>query len=291
MTAPGFGGGRVLTLESRRSAELGALIKTFGGRPVAAPALREVALEANMEAAAWADALIRGELDIVVFLTGVGARTLLDLAERRYPQQDIQTALTKVRLAARGPKPMAVLRERGLAPWVSAPEPNTWRELLAALDGATPAGLGGQRVAVQEYGSPSPELIAGLESRGATVWQVPVYRWALPDDLGPLRSGVQALADGTIDVVLWTTGVQVAHVLQVAKDVGETAAVKDGLERVAVCSIGPLTTLALSQAGIVVDMEPSHPKMGYLVREAAGQCLEILARKRRKPGTREGRDA
>ena len=44
-------------------------------------------------------------------------------------------ALRKLAIAARGPKPVAALREMGLTPAVVAPEPNTWRELLKALEG------------------------------------------------------------------------------------------------------------------------------------------------------------
>ena len=40
----------------------------------------------------------------------------------------------KLPVVARGPKPVAALKELGISPVVTAPEPNTWRELLSALD-------------------------------------------------------------------------------------------------------------------------------------------------------------
>jgi uroporphyrinogen-III synthase len=107
---------------------------------------------------------------------------------------------------------LSVLREWQVPVWVAAPEPNTWRELLAALD-ATGDSLSGKRVAVQEYGAANPDLLAGLDERGAVVTRVPVYRWALPEDLEPLRAAVRAVAAGSLDVAIFTTATQLVHLL------------------------------------------------------------------------------
>jgi uroporphyrinogen-III synthase len=48
----------------------------------------------------------------------------------------------------------------------------------------------------------------------------------------------------------------------------------------AVASIGPTTSEALEEFGIKPDLEPSHPKMGFLVQETAQQAAAILAKKR-----------
>ena len=68
---------RVLTLESRRAAEVATLIAKYGGQPMVAPALREVPLESNVAALDFAAELLLGEIDIAVFLTGAGVRALL----------------------------------------------------------------------------------------------------------------------------------------------------------------------------------------------------------------------
>jgi len=261
----------VLLLESRRSREMASLVTTYGGRAIEAPSMREVPLETNTEALAFADALVRREFDLVVLLTGVGTRALLQLVEQvRGTRDQFVQALAETRIAARGPKPVAVLRELKIAPWLIAPEPNTWRELLSALDAkAAELPLRGLRVAVQEYGASNPALLAGLAERGATVTRVPVYQWALPEDLGPLRSAIEALVRGDIDVALFTTATQLTHLRQVAESMGLWAAVHEALNRVVVASIGPTTSEELREQGIRIDLEPTHPKMGFLVREAA----------------------
>ena len=278
-STPGFQGLTVLLLESRRSREMAALVSTYGGRPVVAPALREVPLESNPDALVFADALVRGEFDCVILLTGVGTRALIDVVDRARSREAFVAALAKTKVVVRGPKPLAVLRELNVPAWVAAPEPNTWRELLAALD-ATGTSLKGLRVAVQEYGVSNPDLLQGLEARGARVTRVPVYRWALPEDVAPLRSAISSVAGGEIDVVIVTTATQAVHLFQVAETMGQASAVREGLRRTVVASIGPTTTEALRQQDLAVDLEASHPKMGFLVREAAERSGELLRAKR-----------
>jgi uroporphyrinogen-III synthase len=195
---PSFGGLRVLVAESRRAREMAALVTTYGGEPLSAPAMREVPLASNTEAVAFADGLSRGDFDLVVLLTGVGTRALVAVVEAvRGDREAFLAALRRTRVVARGPKPVAVLRELEVPVWMTAPEPNTWRELLAALDARRgELALDGLRVAVQEYGVANPELLAGLESRGARVTRVPVYQWALPEDLEPLRAAIRAVTAG-----------------------------------------------------------------------------------------------
>jgi uroporphyrinogen-III synthase len=282
----GFDGLRVLALESRRAAEIGKLIATYGGQPTVAPSMREVPLESNKEALAFAGALLASEFDMVVFLTGVGTRALLGVVETVHDRGKYVAALQRVRVVARGPKPVAALREIGITPAITAPEPNTWRELLGALDEAGKAspelGLQGARVAVQEYGVSNPELLKGLRERGAVVTRVPVYQWALPNDLAPLRAAITAISEGVFEVALFTTAIQAVHLFQVAAEMKLEESVREGLNRAMVASIGPTTSEELQRRGIRADLEPSHPKMGYLVKEASEQAAELLRRKRHK---------
>lgn len=282
MTGPSFGGLRVLVLESRRARELASLVTTYGGNAIVAPSMREVPLESNAEAIAFAEALVRDEFDLVVLLTGVGTRALIEIVERvQGGREAFVAALGRARIAVRGPKPLAVLRELQIQAWVTAPEPNTWRELLAALDAKqAEAPLAGLRVAVQEYGASNPDLLTGLQARGALVTRVPVYRWALPEDLAPLEAGIRALASGGVDVALFTTATQVVHLREVASRMDLLPQVDAALRRVVVASIGPTTSEELRQHGLAIDMEPSHPKMGFLAREAAERAAGLIAAKR-----------
>jgi len=278
----GLHGLRVLSLESRRAAEMAKLIENHGGRAMVAPSMREVPLESNTEALAFARALAAGEFDIVIFLTGLGTRALARVVETIYPVEQFAAALRKIAVVARGPKPVAALKEMGVPVTIAVPEPNTWRDLLRTLDEKKDSlPLAGRRVAVQEYGESNPELLAGLAERGARVTRVPVYQWALPEDTGPLRAAVEAIARAEIDMALFTTSVQIVHLLRMAKEMGKEQELRRGFGAMVVGSIGPVTSEELREQGFHVDFEPAHPKMGFLVNEAAQHAGAMLNRKRR----------
>jgi uroporphyrinogen-III synthase len=154
--------------------------------------------------------------------------------------------------------------------------------MLRAIDEELGSSLGEMRVAIQEYGASNPELLSALSSRSRNLTKVPVYQWALPEDLEPLRQGVLALVNATIDVVLFTTSVQVIHLFQVAEQMGLASRLRDALQSVVVFSIGPTTSEELAHYEIQPDFEPSRPKMGFLVNEAAEHCARLLEKKRKQ---------
>jgi len=270
-----FDGLRVVSFESRRATEIAELIRRQGGDPFVAPSMREAPIENNPEAFAFAERLFRGEFDMMILLTGVGTRALDKVLASRYPPQAFADALRKITVVARGPKPLAALREMAVPAAVTVPEPNTWRELLAAT-----AARPERNIAIQEYGKSNPELLAGLRARGAEVTAVRVYQWDLPEDTAPLREAARRIGEGNADVVIFTTSIQLTHLFRVAAEAGIDAAVQSNLRRMVIASIGPTTTEALEEFGLIPDIVPSHPKMGFLVKEAADQAGAILERKR-----------
>jgi uroporphyrinogen-III synthase len=263
-----FGGRRVLSFESRRANEIASLIATYGGQAIVAPATREVAASQSEDVSRFVTALLEGKVHIVIFLTGVGARALVRAVEACCPKEKFLAALSQVQVLARGPKPVAALKEFSVPISWNVPEPNTWREILAVIDGVG-VRMRGRCVAVQEYGVPSRELLEGLKQRGAEVMPIHVYDWALPQDLAPLENAIRAVLEGRVDIVLFTAGVQVHHLIQVAEAMKSRDALIAALKEIHLASIGPVTSEALGEFGLRASMEPSHPKMGYLVREAA----------------------
>jgi uroporphyrinogen-III synthase len=267
-TPADFGGRTVLSLESRRSNEIATLIGTYGGKAIVAPATREVTSNQSEDISRFVSKLLEGKIHLVIFLTGVGTRALVRAVEAFCPKEQFLAALCRVPVLARGPKPAGALKEFGVPISWNVPEPNTWREILAVLDGAG-VRLRGQCVAVQEYGIPSRELLEGLKERGAEVMPIHIYDWALPENLSPLENAIRTVIDHGVDIVLFTAGVQIHHMIQVAEGMEQKDALIGVLKQVKIASIGPVTSEALKEFGLCASMEPSHPKMGYLVREAA----------------------
>jgi len=282
---PDFGGLTVVSFESRRANEMATLISNYGGKPLVAPTMREIPLRENPAAFAFAAELFASRLDTVIFLTGVGTETLIKVLETRYPRESLARALSAVRVVARGPKPLKVLRELRVSVTITVPEPNTWRDVLRVFDqNAQGFALDGSRVAVQEYGVSNQAFLDELRRRGARVLEVPVYRWGLPEDLVPLRSVVEALVEDRAQVVLFTNAVQVDHLLRFASGCGAGERLLGALRRCAVCSVGPICTEALAAAGLAADLEPKQGRMGLLVREAAKQARDLLRQKANRPG-------
>ena len=274
-----FSGLRVLSLESRRAEQMEQLVLRYGGKPYVAPSVQEIPFSKNDEVFQWAARLLAGEFDLLVLMTGVGLTYLRDTLRERYSDEEFVGALRRLTIVSRGPKPVAVLHELGLKSTIVIQEPNTWREIVPVI-----AGRPERRIAIQEYGRRNPEFVAALEKLGAQVTTLEIYRWSLPDNLEPLREAVRRITSRDFDVVIFTTSIQLVHLLEVAGQMGCAQDVRKALrEDLVVASVGPIMNATLTGEGIDPDIVPGHPKMGILVRTAAEQAVQVLARKRHIP--------
>ena len=259
--------GKVVAItEARRAAELATLVTKLGGVPYSAPAVREIPRRDQGPALEALARICRGEVSMIVFLTGVGARALLALAAEHGQREALLAALEKMQVVARGPKPAAVLRETGVRLDLSPREP-TSEGLLQALVGRD---LRGAVVAVQLYGEDNPTLVEGLRALGATVLDIPLYEWALPEDQEPLERLVRDLIDGRIDVLAFTSSPQIRHVFAVAERLGKAAELGAALrDRTVVAVVGPVCHAALAERGIAARIQPEKGTMGALVHAIA----------------------
>ena len=270
-----FSGLAVASLESRRKDEMHRMIASFGGRPFVSPSMREIPLEENREAINFAYRILTGEINIVIFLTGVGFGHFLSAIEKSIDKQRLLDALSDITTVVRGPKPAVAMRAVGLKPTITVPEPNTWRELLKTIDDNVQ--VVNQKVGVQEYGITNSSLLAGLEARGAEVIPLRVYRWELPEDIGPLEENIRAMVAGQRDILMFTSAHQVVNMLRQAAEMGLEDQLRIALRKMIVASIGPTTSEMLNHVDLPVDLEPSHPKMGHLVAESAARAHHLLA--------------
>src|SRR5215472_8850742 len=215
-----FAGLRVLSLESRRAREIEAMIRRLEGDAFVAPSVQERALEDHRDAVRFVERLESDEFDLVICMTGAGLAFLRDIVAARMPVERLAAALRRVAIVSRGPKPVPLLRALSVPIHVVVPEPNTWKEIVEAV-----AARSERRIAVQEYGRPNLEMNAALERLGARVTPIAIYRWELPDDCAPLREAARRLAAREVDVVIFTSSIQLDHLLEVARDLGIDAEV------------------------------------------------------------------
>ena len=272
-----FNGLRVTSFESRRSKEMNKLISYHGGVPRVAPSMKELPVETKDTEKFYGD-LLEGNVDVLILFTGVGTRILSEQIVKKHEASEYKKALNTTKKIARGPKPVAALKEMGLKPDVTIPEPNTWRDIISIIDNSS--DIEGKVVYVQEYGIPNKEFINELKKRGAVVKTITVYKWGLPDDLDPLENAIQSILDKSEDFVLFTSSQQVVNLFEIAERNGLKDKLYNAFSNVVVGSIGPTTTETLARYLISADYEPDSPKMGTFVKELARVSNELLAKKR-----------
>lgn len=259
-----------LTFESRMADTTVKLLQRQGARTLSAPSMQEVPLESHSEVFSFSEQLFDGEIDILLCMTGVGTDMLVDTMKSRYDWKKIHQSLSNILVVSRGPKPAKVLRKLDIPIDIKVPEPNTWKELLEALDNhEDTSDLQGKKVAIQEYGETNEDLNRELRKRGAELVPTSIYRWALPDDLEPLKEGIQSILNENTDLVLFTSKTQADHVMKVADMMDSAEQLKEAFRNVFVASIGPVCSGGLKSHGIPVDFEPSRPKLAIFIREIA----------------------
>lgn len=275
-----FAGLRIIGFENRHSVDMRSLIEHYKGVPSVVPTIREVSLGFSSALGDFQSALLNNQIDVIIFLTGAGTYLLSAELEKNISRPKWVEAVKQTTVIARGPKPSSVLRDLGIAVSFRVSAPYTWREVLFTLDANRSLVPLKQRVvAIQEYGMMNRNLIKGLKMRGAAVMRVPLYKWALPENLSPLRTAVENIADGRFDVALFTSGTQVWHLFKVAIKKGMEEELRAGLKRMVVASIGPSTSEALAEFAIAADLVPPQAKMGNLIKFAALHSHTILVAK------------
>jgi uroporphyrinogen-III synthase len=255
---------KIALLEARMSNELAMLISRQGGTPYSVPAVREITLDNKNIVGTFIDHLTQHNIQVVIFFTGVGVTTLLREAEELERLPELLDALCKVTTVCRGPKPSAVLKRYGIPITVSANEPHTTTELLQAL--AT-LDLQNQGIALIHYGERNADLAQTLQDQGiASLEELCLYQWYLPEDLVPLQTLVNDIIAQRIDAVVFTSQIQARHLLQIARDIQLADKLTAALNHsTIVASIGPTCTATLQDYGITPHVVPRHPKMGHLV--------------------------
>jgi uroporphyrinogen-III synthase len=263
----GFKEARIALLEARMSSEMAELVRRYGGNPYNVPAVREVAIDSKGEVAVFIDHLTRGKIPVAVFFTGVGVNALFKEADQLGRLSELQTALHQVTVVCRGPKPGAVLKRANIPIALSAREPYTTEELLEVM---RTLDLSGKTVGVVHYGERNEAFTGTLRERGASLEELCLYEWLLPEDLTGLQSLVHEIIDGLVDAVIFTSQVQIRHLFLVAEDMHLTDELTTALNsRTVVASVGPTCTGVLRHYGVVPHVIPEHPKMGHLVKALA----------------------
>ncbi|HEX3812731.1 MAG TPA: uroporphyrinogen-III synthase [Mycobacteriales bacterium] len=253
----------VAVTAARRRDELAALLERRGASVLLAPAIALVPLADDTQLRQATEGCIADRLDVVVATTGIGFRGWIEAAEGWGLAETLMAQLGRAELLARGPKARGAVRASGLIEaWSPASESSS--EVLEHL---LVRDLTGLRIAVQLHGEPLPDMVEALRTAGASVIEVPVYRWVPPDDLEPLRRLVTLIAANQVDAVAFTSAPAAASLVEQAKDLGLLDAVVTAFQRnVTAACVGPVTAAPLRRARIGCVI-PARFRLGALARE------------------------
>lgn len=262
--------GRVLPLTGftigitghRRAAEQAEMLTKRGADVVLGPVMQTVALDDADATTRATEAVLAAPVDIVVLTTGVGTRSWLGVAESAGLDGALRKACAGATVLARGPKARSAAIGGGLEVSWQAPG-ETSAEIVAHV---AALGIAGKRVVVQrDGGGESPDgLAARLRALGAEVVDVPVYRWQLPDDIGPARRLIAAIVAGRVDAVTFTSAVAVDNLFELTPREDELRGAFAGPARAV--AVGPVTAQALRSHGVGRVVEPERARLGAMVQ-------------------------
>ena len=269
MAAASLNGRTLAFVEARMPDAMAGLIRRHGGVPYGAPVMQEIYRTDSPEVRQAIADICAGRVDAAIFLTGVGADAMMGIADAMERLSEFEAALRNITVIARSPKPGRILRRHQIPIALMPPEPYTSTDLTAAISAAG-LPLAGRRVIFQRHGGPDAELPAYLRQQGACYRELTLYDWGLPDDTAPVLSLIDAMEQGSIDALAFTSRPQVPNLIQIVAAAGREKTLRACLsESVPVASVGPVCTRQLRQHNIPVAIEPPHPHMGSLVLAVA----------------------
>jgi uroporphyrinogen-III synthase len=262
--------GRTVALaEGRQLEELAQMLEKEGAIALRYPMVSILDAPDAAPVIAWLRELIAGRFDCVVLMTGEALRRLLGFADRAGLRDAVIAALGKTRTLTRGPKPVQALKQFGLAPSKIAEAPTT-DGVIAALRSEP---LQDRAVGVTLYGEPNPTLEQFLEKAGAHVRTVLPYVYAPATDAERIAELIERLAQGEVDLFIFTSSPQVDRLYEVAAQRGLLARLQQGMDRTRVAAVGPVVAENLKHRGARVDI---CPEQGFVMKNLVQQIKRAV---------------
>lgn len=264
--------GRTIALaEGRQLEDLAAMLERESADVFRCPMLSIFDHPDSERVMTWLRQLTAGRFTHVILLTGEGLRRLLSLADREGIREDVITALTKVQIITRGPKPVQALKEVKLTPTRIASAPTT-EGVIATLK---LEDLSGARVGVQLYNDCNQPLSDFLVEAGAEVFTVSPYVYAPSSDSERVADLIHKLADGHLDAIVFTSSPQIDRLFEVADEKHLARELLIGLQRVRVAAVGPVVKERLMARNVRADITPEQ---GFQMKNLVQHIKRALSR-------------
>jgi len=262
-------GRKIALAEGRQLEELAQMLEKEGAIALRCPMISILDNPDAGPIVEWLLDLIAGKFDCVVLMTGEALRRLLGFAEREEIRSEVIAALAQTRTITRGPKPVRALKEIGINATLIAESPTT-EGVIATLKNLP---IKGQTIGVTLYGESNPTLVRFLEEGGVTVRVVLPYVYAAASDSDCVAELITKLAEGAIDVIIFTSSPQVDRLYEVARKKSLQPKLDQGFARTCIAAVGPVVRDNLLEKGAKVDICPDQ---GFVMKNLVQQIKRHL---------------
>jgi uroporphyrinogen-III synthase len=271
MTGP-LAGRTIALAEGRQLEELARLLEDEGAVALRYPLVNILDAPDPAPVLEWIRDLIAGRFWFVVLMTGEAVRRMLTLAEHEGLRDDFVAALGRTPTLTRGPKPARALKEIGLAPTKTALQPTT-DGVIATLRSEP---LAGRLIGYTLSGVPNAALEDYLTEAGATPRAVLPYIYAAASSTERVRELLGRMADGGVDVLIFTSSPQVDRLFEAAKELGAEGLLDTGLKRVRIAAVGPVVAETLEAKGCRAQI---CPEQGWVMKNLVQHIKRDLERR------------
>ncbi|WP_404404351.1 uroporphyrinogen-III synthase [Jeotgalibacillus malaysiensis] len=250
-------GKRIAIAADRRSKELGALIKNFGGTPVYTPIQGEQQLH-EKRSIRDVHILLEEDFEWIILTTGIGVRTLENAAQQEGILDAFLAKLQNAKLAIRGKKALRWLIEHELTAEVVS-EDGTMKGLVEKLEKEQ------GRAFLQAY---SVDDASWKESFGkffSYVYLSRPYEYKRPSK-DVRKTLVERVTNAEVQAVLFTSKTQVRNLFEEEAD---DRLVHSLNNRVKAVATGKVTAEELRNFGVQEILYPENQKMGAMVVDMA----------------------
>ena len=260
----------------RRWDEQASLFERRNATVVHAATIRTIPLGSDAPLRAATEQLISTPPKVVVANTGIGIRSWLGAAESWGLGAELLASLAGSQIFARGPKASGAVHSVGLDIAARAMSERLSEAVDMALDVLSP----GDVVAAQVDGSGASTQYDRLRDFGATVIEVPVYEWKVPEDHRPAIRLAEWVVAGRIHAVTFTTGPAVRNWFSIAAECELAEPLRAALTsgEVVIGCIGPVCAESLLAEGLTEFTTPEIWRLGPLVRSVADRLVERTVR-------------
>lgn len=257
--------------ESRQLDVLAEMIEKRGGRVIRCPLVSIYDAPDPQPVEIWLNNFLNTRFDALIILTGEGIRRLTVFAERRGKKEAWVAALASVHKICRGPKPGAALREIGLSADQLAAAPTT----DGVIETLETMPLEGKKIAVQLYGTePNEKLITFLQHQQvAQISTVAPYIYASDAEDASVKSLIESMIKGEVNVIAFTSQPQLRRLISVAKANLLEQELIAALQQMHVAAVGPVIETELQKLGISVAI---RPETSFFMKPMIRKMVEVL---------------